>query len=200
MNYTQTKDFIVGVAELTASLTPLVGAAYFAARRMLKKSIKEITESNTHATQMRVKEALMSIVEPLAPDSYFTLKLCFAGGFCISVPMIRNRAVTLGENICMGIITTNPKETILSLVCDGFGYLKDHYHPDACETIFVQAGSMTCTRTGHIYHAGDTWSIEPNESHGASFHDFVGIVTHRPPLKRACDQPVDLDSMSEIFP
>ena len=189
-------SFLAGLA----AIIPVGIASYFSVKKLIKKGVKEVIEANTHFTQQRIKDWIIGIVAPLDPNHYFTLKICFAGGFSLSVPMVPDRAVIIGENMRMTLIDTDANETTLSLVCKGFGYLKEHYHPDACECILVKKGVMTCTSTGHIYREGDIWRIPPGEMHGATFQDFVGIVTHRPPLPLAIVQPVDLEDMGKVFP
>jgi hypothetical protein len=185
-----------GMAAMAVVIIPMFGYLI----RFIKKSKEEIMQVNTYSTQQKVKEWMLGLIAPLDPNHYFTLKICFPGGFSMSIPMVPDRAVIIGENLQMRLIDTDANETTLSLVCKGFGHLKEHFHPDACECIYVKKGVMTCLTTGHIYREGDTWRIPPGETHGATFQDFIGIVTHRPPLPLAILQPVDLDDMIKIFP
>lgn len=193
-------SFLGGAAAFLVALTPIAGASYFAVRRLIKKGVDDVIEASTYHTQQRVAEAIMGMVQPLDPNHYFTLKLCFPGGFSMAIPMVPERSVIIGENMRMALTDSDSEETTLTLVCKGFGYLKDHYHPDACETILVKKGVMTCTTTGTIYRKGDTWRIPPGEMHGATFQDFIGIITHRPPLPLAIVQPVDVSDMGKVFP
>jgi hypothetical protein len=168
--------------------------------RLSKDRTKEIIDATTRSMQLWIKRQMQQLTDGRDPKLYFTLAIHFNNNMRLAIPMIPRIPILVSENVWMAVVSHTSHATILSLTCQGFGNLPVHMHPHTCETIEVKEGTMTCLLTGKVYRAGDFWKIEAGEAHGAHFWDFVGFVTHRPPLPTADVCPVSLDDMESIFP
>ena len=183
-----------------ALLTALWAVAIWVAAKICRKRTDEIIAATTGAIQRFIASQMGALIHHRDPKSYYTLDLVFPGGESLRVPMIPGVSVTALENIGVTVTSHNARETIATLVCKGFGHVPPHAHAHHHESVTVISGTMTCLDTGRIYREGDTWEIEPNTYHSATFQDCVLILRYHPPLFTAAERPVDLSKMATIFP
>ena len=170
-------------------------------RRWAAKTRMEILDAATTAgIQAAIKQHLEAKIQKEDPDTYFTLDVHFGDNLWMAVPMFKGAGALVAENIIMRVARHTPEYTALDLQCHGFGHLPKHYHANTCETIEVMEGVVQHLETGTMYRAGDTWTIEPGETHSATFQDAWCIVTHRPCLPTGAERPANLTSMSDVFP
>lgn len=185
-----------GIASL---ITVLWGIAMWTFNRMAKLRTKQFIDATTAAVQAIIAARMRSMIEDRDPKTYYTMDLSFPDGNKLAVPMIPGVPVRVLENVDVTVIHHGPQETILSLVCDGFGHIGEHCHEMTSERIEIKRGTMTDVKSGRVYRAGDVWEIPAGESHGAVFQDVIALLYHKPPLPTAAERPVNLDAMEKIY-
>lgn len=184
---------------LSAIVTIIVGACSWIFKAITDKQTDKLINSNTAAVQKLISKQLLRATDGLNPEDYYTLDLKFKDGNFLHVPMVPNMALSFLENVKMTVISHSKDCTRLSLICEGFGSLPEHCHELTTEEIRIEEGFMTCVKTGKRYGPGDVWTLPPGEFHGAMMQDCVAIISHRPPLMRASQRPINIDAMSKIF-
>lgn len=170
--------------------------------RKIKKTEAKILEGQ-HALKLAtianfntiIANQLLGAIAGRDPATYHTLGITFITGENLAIPVIPGDARMVLENITVNFLSHSSEGTYLALVCNGFGHISDHYHRDHTEEIEVKRGLITCLKTGHQYRAGDIWTIQPGESHAATFQNCLAIMKYLPPLPTADIQPVDLEAM-----
>ena len=197
ISYSDIASLLGGAAAL---LTALWGIAIWVAAKICRKRTDEIISATTGAIQKFIVGQMQALIASRDPKSYYTLDLIFPGGDSLRVPMIPGVSVSALENISITVTSHSKRETIATLVCNGFGHIPPHAHAHHHETVSVVSGTMTCLDSGRIYREGDVWEIEPGNFHSATFADCVLILRYHPPLFTAAERPVDLSKMATIFP
>jgi len=197
MNYAELGTLLGGIA---AMLSVLFVIGVKAAKCISDRSTKDIITATTASVQRYIASQMMRHIDGRDPHSYYTLDMNFTDGKSMHIPMIPGVSLMVLENISLTVIDHNKDATILSLVCVGHGYIQDHCHKVASESLRVERGLITCQKTGKHYRSGDIFHSEPGEFHAAYFHDCVAIVTLKPSLPTAATSPVDLAVMSQVFP
>lgn len=192
-------DYGTLLSGLAALITALWAIAMFTFSRLAKKRTQQFLDATTAAMSVFIAERMKLMIADRDPKSYYTMDLNFPDGNSIVVPMIPGVPVRVLENVDVTVLHHGVNETILSLVCDGFGHIGPHSHERTCERIEVKRGVVTDLQTGHIYRAGDVWEIPAGESHGATFQDVVALLYHKPPLPTAYERPVNLDAVEKIY-
>lgn len=188
---------ILGYA--AAITTPIVGVCSWIFKHITDKQTDKLIEANSNSVQKLISKQLIKAIDGLDPDDYYTLDLKFPDGNFLHVPMIPNVPLSFLENVSMTVISHTKYATRLSLVCNGFGNLPEHCHELTSEEIRIEEGYMTCLKSGRRYSQGEVWKLPPGEFHGAMMHDCVAIITHRPPLMKASQRPVNILAMENIF-
>lgn len=184
---------------LATILTPLWGITMFIQSKIAKRQTGVIVAATTAAMQSFIARQLLRCIDGRDPSTFYTLEMAFPGGESMRIPMIPGLPLQVLENIKVEVVSHNQKETIATLVCDGFGNVGMHSHPSHHESIRVIAGTMTCMSTGKLYREGDTWEVQPGEMHGAFFANCVIVIRYHPPLPTAAESPVNLDAMNSVF-
>lgn len=184
---------------LAAIIVPTAALLGWVFKKITDLQTDKLIEANTNSVQRLISKQLTKAVDGLDLDEYYTLDLKFPDGNFLNVPMIPNVSLSFLENVSMTVISHSKHATRLSLVCNGFGNLPEHCHELTSEEIRIEEGYMTCIKTGHRYVAGDVWVVPPGEFHGAMMHDCVAIITHRPPLPKASQRPMNILAMDNIF-
>ncbi len=187
---------LAGVSGLIAGII----ATYNIISKKLKARADALIEATTASVQAQIARNILSEVSDRDPTDYYTLDMRYPDGSFMIVPMIPWVPLMLLENIRIGVIDIHSDTTTLLLVCDGFGHIKSHFHEHTTEEIKILRGVMTCIETGTIYRTNDVWSCKPGEVHGATFQDCVAMITHRPALPLASQQPVDVSQMRKVYP
>ena len=184
---------------LAAIVVPTAGLLAWIFKKITDVQTNKLIEANTNSVQKLISKQLIKAIDGLDLDEYYTLDLKFPDGNFLHVPMIPNVSLSFLENVSMTVISHSKYATRLSLVCNGFGNLPEHCHELTSEEIRIEEGYMTCVKTGRRYGPGETWVLPPGEFHGAMMHDCVAIITHRPPLPKASQRPVNILAMDNIF-
>ena len=187
------------IGYIAAIVVPTATILGWVVKRITDTQTNKLIEANTNSVQKLIAKQLTKATQDLNPEDYYTLDLKFPDGNFLHVPMIPNVALCFLENVSMTVISHTKNSTKLSLVCNGFGNFPEHCHESTSEEVRIEEGYMTCLRTGKRYTSGDIWILEPGEFHGAMMHDCVAIITHRPPLMKASQRPVNVLAMNNIF-
>jgi hypothetical protein len=188
--------FLSGVA---AAAIPIWAVTLWLFNRFFKQKEKELTDATTASVQRLIRDRMLSTIEDLDPQQFYTLDVNFRDGMSMTVPMIPRKPLHVLENITLEVIDHNSEVTLLFLRCDGFGHIGPHHHAFTCETLEIRSGIVTHLETGKQYRTGDVWVIPAGEVHSATFQDCTAFVTHRPSLPTAKERPVDLEQMGAIF-
>lgn len=184
---------------IAALLTIMFAIGVKVAKCISDRSTRAIISATTASVQAFIAGQLMRSIEGRDTASYYTLDMRFPDGQFLHVPMIPGMPLMVLENISISVISHSAESTILSLVCVGYGHISEHCHAIATESIRIERGLMTDQQSGRQYRAGDEWRIEAGEFHAAYFHDCVAIITLRPSLPTAAQEPVNLTAMKSIF-
>jgi|TARA_R110002110_G_scaffold5141_2_gene26440 quercetin dioxygenase-like cupin family protein len=182
--------FFGGLGVLLTALTTITILAF-------KRVIKTAQEVETRIDGL-IASHLESQLANRDPSRYYTLDITFKNGTTLVVPMIPLVEVTFAKNLHAFVADHNEQETTIQIRSTGFAALPPHSHAHSCETIEIRRGSVTHLETGHVYIAGDIWSIGIGEVHSAVFSgNFLGLITHRPKLPTAKTRPVDLAGLRD---
>lgn len=187
------------LAGLSAILTASFAFLTWIFQKITNTQTSKLIDANTHAVQQILAKQLLKDIDELDPEKYYTLDFKFPTGEFLHIPLVTNKSLTILENIKMTVLSHNEESTLITLTCTGFGTIPEHCHEYTCEEIKILKGTMTCLKTGKRYVAGDVWSIQAKEFHGAYLHNCVAILIHKPPLPTAYERPVNLIAMNKIF-
>lgn len=180
------------VGGLFLIILPHIGSLFAMIKTRKQMEVTTATMQRLMASKMKDRAASLS------PDRYFTLDLKFKTGQQLKVPMFIGEPVEVAENITIAVSAHTKERTIATLQCHGIGVIPSHRHEPNMEILEVKEGTVTHLETGRIYTAGESWEIAAGEFHSAMFHDAVVIITYRPPLHTAKEQPMNLDAIHMV--
>lgn len=174
-----------------------------------KKDMQKLTEDGTkrkeelkeHITDQFlaiIRAGMLSAADEAGPDSTHVVRLRFASGFSLSVPLV-SKPVPVGRSGATIMLRhSDAHRTRYELYCPGSYQIQTHSHPEE-EQVFVVYGLMEDLTTGRVYHPGETWTIPANEDHNVLFYSGTLVcIEVRPPLPTLRNEPLDLAHLRQL--